>query len=94
MRTAGKEERADRARGTLEEVQNKAHEQKANVEQLERVVLWLEDSVGQGRKVKEEGKEEVEEVVEGKVKEEVEAQVVEEKVEVSGTAWLRSFVGN
>ena len=30
---------------------------------------------------------------EGKVKEEGEAQVLEEKVEVSGTAWLRCFFG-
>ena len=61
-----------------------------------RVVQRLEDWVGQGRKVKEDVKEEVEEVdegKEGKVKEEVEAQVVAEKGEVSGMVWLRSFLG-
>ena len=69
-------------------------ERKANVEQLERTVLRLEEWVGWSRKVKEGEKEEVEEVGEGKVKEDVEAQVVEEKVEVTGMAWPRLFLGN
>ena len=55
------------------------------MEQLERTVARLEEWVGRGRKVKEEG----EEVEEGKVKEEAEAQVVGEKVEGTGMAWLR-----
>ena len=62
------------------------------MEQLQRAVQWLEDWVGWG-KVKEEEEEEEEEVKVGKVKEEVEAHVVEEKVEGSSMAWLRSCGG-
>ena len=47
------------------------------MEHLERAVQRLEDSVGRGRKVKED----------------VEAEVVEEKVEVSGHGVLRYFLG-
>ena len=53
----------------------------------------LEESVGGGRKVKEE-EEEVGEGEEGKMKEGVEAQVVVEKGGVTGMAWLRGFLGN
>ena len=93
MRRAGVQ-RADWERGNLQKVVKNAHERKAHVEQLERAVLRLEEWVVGGRKVKEEEKKEVEEVQEQKVKEEAEAQVLEEKEEVSGMAWLRSFLGN
>ena len=76
------------------ETVKRAMEKKANVEQLERMVARLEDSVGRGRKMKEEVKEEVEEVVQEKVKHEVAAEVLEEKVEVTDMAWLRGFLGN
>ena len=96
----GQEEREEWERANLEMARQKVQErlEKANVEQLERLVQRLEDWVGWGRKVKEEEVEdEVEEVGEEKVgervQEEVEENVVEEKVVVGG-GWLTGFLGS
>ena len=94
LRRAGKEGRADLARGHVEKAARKAKDKQANVEHLEGAVARLEDWVGRGRKVKEEVKEEEEVVVEEKVSDDVKAEVVEEKVEGTGMAWWRGFSGN
>ena len=88
--SAGEVQRADWARANLEKAVKKAKEKRANVEQLEILVARLEDCVGRGRKVK----VEVEEVAEEMVKEEVGEELVEDKVQGTGMAWLRGFLGN